>query len=59
MLKSPVMRNSYGVVAAMERRVVNSCKKTAGVLEYGEECEKGVVIGGCIKSKRAVAIEDG
>lgn len=37
MLKSPVMRNSCGVVAAMERRVVNSCKKTAGGLEYGED----------------------
>ena len=37
MLKSPVMKNSCGIVAAMERRVVNSCKKTAGGLEYGED----------------------
>ena len=25
------------VVAAMERRVVNTCKKTGGGLEHGEE----------------------
>lgn len=39
MLKSPAIRNSVvdsGVIAAMERRLVNSCKKTDGGPEYGE-----------------------
>ena len=37
MLKSSMIRNSTGIVAAIKWRVVNCCKKTDVGLEYEEE----------------------
>jgi len=36
-LKSPVIRNSCGVVAAEERKELNSSRKTEEGLEYVED----------------------
>ena len=37
MLKSPVMRNSWGVVAAEERKQLNSSRKTEKGLENADD----------------------